>query len=276
MAIPKTKTPDSLAPESLCLSGGSFEGFYILGAVSSLDLSRLRVVAGASAGALVGFILALGLPSTAVLEAALAAGLEGLTDTSLARLIGTRGLDSGDRLFGRVFEILDSLSGSRASKVCFSDLSIDLRVLAHCVETGSPRVFSKAETPSVPVALAVRMSCTVPILFAPVSFENSTFVDGCLSEFFPLSLLGPSPASPCGVCITAPRHDPGTLCGYILSLLYSLVRIPRGLPWALYAPLDTVSSLCEGGVTNERASALFREGAEAMAAFMCLRFKKLS
>lgn len=278
----------AMRPRALCISGGAFHAFYMLGALAAagMDLSGVRRIAGVSAGAIVGLSVALGIPPRALAEAAVAAGMERLLTASASLLLGSLGLDSGDALFCRVFGVLDSLSGGRATSCCFRDLPVDLRVAACCVDTRSLAVFSREETPGMLVADAVRMSCTVPVIMAPVRREGLLYVDGCLVDPFPTSLLDASdlrrPSELFGVLVlplSAGDRPPGReLSGYLMDLLSCAVRMPRpgDHPWALERAFEAMSTLEAGGVTGAEATELFEAGEADAAAFISARAKKNS
>lgn len=50
----------------------------------------------------------------------------------------------------------------------------------------SIKELSYEETPNLPVYIAVTMSCAIPILFAPVQYENNIFLDGGFMNNYPL------------------------------------------------------------------------------------------
>jgi len=62
----------------------------------------------------------------------------------------------------------------------FSNLNVDFHVIATDVRTGKPVVFSKATHPDMPIALAVRFSLSVPILFSLKKHGEHLIVDGSI------------------------------------------------------------------------------------------------
>ena len=82
----------------------------------------------------------------------------------------------------------------------FSELQqarqVDLRVVATDVSTHQPVTFSAALSPHVAVAEAVRMSMSIPLFFAAVQWDGSTFVDGGAVWNYPIEMFdGPSGAN---------------------------------------------------------------------------------
>ena len=74
-------------------------------------------------------------------------------------------------------------------RVLFSDLKSELRTIASDVESRSAVVFSRDDTPEIPVAQAVVASLAIPFFFRPVKNKFvsgvKTFVDGGLVANFP-------------------------------------------------------------------------------------------
>lgn len=171
----------------LVVSGGGMKGVASLGAVNALKrmgaLRHVHTVVGTSAGALVAAALATDRTSVALLKGL--AETRYHPDVDLRNLVSMYGLDSGrhldrwiDVLLGGVeytFADVLRLHGTRLV-VCATNLT-ERRPCYFCPDT----------TPDMDVALALRMSCTVPLYFAAVAHEGATYVDGAVSDNFPLA-----------------------------------------------------------------------------------------
>jgi NTE family protein len=93
----------------------------------------------------------------------------------VVRLFPPRLLFRGGMCSGRRFEAwMDRrLAGAR-----FRDLRRDLVVVATDIRTRRPAIFSKATTPDLPVARAVRFSMGIPVLFDYQQHGDMILVDG--------------------------------------------------------------------------------------------------
>lgn len=56
-----------------------------------------------------------------------------------------------------------------------------------CITTYDPVYFSYEKFPDMPCTLAVDISCRVPFIFTPIKYEGHFYVDGGLSDHFPIS-----------------------------------------------------------------------------------------
>lgn len=86
-------------------------------------------------------------------------------------------------------EMLSERLGIDDGHVKFSDLPIELRVVATDLTKGDLQLFSKALTPDAYVADAVAASMAYPLFFKPVKIGDSVLVDGGLASNSPAWVL---------------------------------------------------------------------------------------
>lgn len=143
----------------------------ILQALQELDLNFLHVV-GVSGGSIVAALLADGRSRDELRRLALETDFKQFRGFSIYNLIRTGGLSSGDT-FERWID--NELEGRT-----FSQMKLDLHVLATDINGGGPVVFNKANTPDVKVSTAVRYSMSIPLLFSFKTFKNHVMADGVI------------------------------------------------------------------------------------------------
>ncbi|NLY29276.1 MAG: patatin-like phospholipase family protein [Firmicutes bacterium] len=155
----------------LALGGGAARGIAHLGVLQVLWEQGIPIgaIAGTSAGAVVGALIAAGFSPSELIEIAKSSNW-----WFLARGVSLRtGLlqSSGiERWLGRY------LKGKS-----FAELDTPLAVVASDLVRGETVVLSQGD-----VALAVRISCTVPGIYAPVEHHGRYLVDGGLTENVPV------------------------------------------------------------------------------------------
>lgn len=173
--------------ETLVVSGGGMKGVASLGAVVALRrsgmLRSVRTVVGTSAGALVAAAYAVDRANVGVLEELARAPYR--ADIDLSRLLVSFGVDSGRHLE----RWIDALLGHRA--YTFDQIrrehGVSLVVCATNLTERRPEYFGPDTTPDMDVALALRMSCTIPLYFSSVEHQGRLYVDGGVSDNFPLA-----------------------------------------------------------------------------------------
>ena len=154
------------APFTLGMSSGFFGFFAHAGFLSALEDSDLRprAVLGSSAGALVGGAWAAGLPARDFSEVLLGLRRQDFWDPAPGA-----GLLRGARFHSILQRVLPTQT--------FAGCRAPLGVSVFDVVTGRTRVVVTGDLPT-----AIRASCAVPFLFAPVSVAGRLCLDGGLLD----------------------------------------------------------------------------------------------
>jgi NTE family protein len=156
----------------LALGGGAARGFAHIGVIQVLDEAGIQpvLVAGTSAGSLVGALWASGLDGQQL--AALAASM---AESTLADWgFPGRGLLRGDALARYVRD----QTGGRV----IEQLPRKLGIVATDLDSGDAILFQRGD-----IGLAVRASSAVPAVFLPVRIGQREYVDGGLVAPVPVS-----------------------------------------------------------------------------------------
>ena len=158
----------------LALGGGAARGIAHIGILQALLENEIPIdcIAGTSAGAIIAAAFAFGMPLRDIKDGAKRLSWYTLSSFPDSKL----GLASNRALEGMMEKIL--------GKKDIAEANMPLAVTATDIESGAGVVFRKGKA-----ALAVRASCCIPGLFAPVTVEGRKLVDGQLSENVPLSPL---------------------------------------------------------------------------------------
>ena len=168
------------APFTLALSGGFFGFFAHTGLLLALEEAGLRPsrLVGVSAGALAGGLWAAGLEAPRMAEALGALRKQDFWDPGLP--LG--GLIKGRRFVGLLQRHLAAAGLSdrlEATAIPFGAVVHDLlRRRARLLERGS-------------LPVAIRASCSVPLLFRPVRWGRTLLVDGGVSDRAGLGAVAP-------------------------------------------------------------------------------------
>ena len=156
----------------LALSAGSARGFSHIGVLKALDEAGLapHVIAGTSAGALVGVFYAAGYSPWQIEEVALRVRDIDIADFSTAT---KRGMLSGAALQKLVNEYLRNAPLERL-KIPFAAVATQLR-------SGEATVLRTGDA-----GAAVRASCAIPGVFIPPVVDGHELVDGALVSPLPV------------------------------------------------------------------------------------------
>lgn len=162
----------------LALGGGAARGLAHIGVLEVLQKEGIPIdmIAGTSAGALVGAMYAQGKNADLIKEEALSIDrrrIVGLLDLTIPR----SGLIEGRRLN-------NFLRKTVGGDIKFSDLKIPLSVVATDIITGEEVVIKEG-----PVLEAVRASIAIPIVFTIAKHKGRYLVDGGLVNPVPVKVL---------------------------------------------------------------------------------------
>lgn len=174
-------------PDTLVLSGGGVKGVATLGALETLRaagyLSNVRRVVGTSAGALVGTLVATRRDFRGALATIGAHGYR--PDFDFDRLSREFGIDNGQTIEQLLAALMHADDAALTLEGVRRKYGVDLVVCVTNVSRRRAEYLGPDTHPDMPVLLAVRMSCTVPLYFGAVRHEGCWYVDGSIVDNFP-------------------------------------------------------------------------------------------
>jgi len=164
-----------MAPKiGIALSGGGVKGFAHLGVLKALEEKGIEadLLAGVSAGAIVGSFIAAGKKPAEIME------LINENDFfDFAKLgIPDRGLFT----LGNMTENLEKSLGFKT----FEELKIPFYVGAANIDKARMEYFSQGDLIKI-----IQASASIPVLFSPVEINGDLYVDGGLFENLPVNPL---------------------------------------------------------------------------------------
>lgn len=156
----------------LALSGGATRGAAHLGVLQVLEREGIRpdLVAGTSAGALVGAAYCAGVPLEEITRIFLTMRWPTLIKPNLRRPLS---------LFDTT--PMEDFLRKNIGDIEFKDLQIPFAAIACDIMTGERIVLDKG-----PLAPAIRASASIPGLFSPVEIDGRLLVDGGTVDNFPV------------------------------------------------------------------------------------------
>lgn len=180
---------------NLVFKGGGVKGIAYGGALDVLErqeiLGNVGQIAGTSAGAITAALVALRYSPAEIKSLVFNIDFGRFEDggtTGLFRLFRRFGWYEGDYFLDLMRCLVEHQTKKpRSTFADLRDLGFrDLHVFATDLSAGGSKEFSAATTPDVEVALAVRMSMSIPLLFASVDSGGDVFVDGGVLRNYPI------------------------------------------------------------------------------------------
>ena len=173
----------------LNLSAGGRWVFYTLGALNYLKQTGniyerdITTLYGSSIGSVVCLLLALHKTIDEIID------LFGLmaSEISLAKFIDIKNFLFSYGLIN-IEHLIDVLRKyvNIPTFITFADLSKDLNITGYAVGEKTTKYFNTTNTPDMPVLLAIKISCTIPIIFQCIHYNNDIYVDGGTVDYLPV------------------------------------------------------------------------------------------
>lgn len=188
-------TTSSIAEyDTLVLSGSATKGFITLGAVQyAFDnnlLNNLQTYIGTSSGSMICYLLCIGYtPIEIMVYICTNQIMEKLREFNVIGMVQGRGAVSYNT-------IQESLEKMTISKIGYLPTLEDLKIkynktficATHNLTKDCTEYLSYETHPTLPCITAIRMSSTIPLIFETYKYNNNSYVDGGISDNFPIDL----------------------------------------------------------------------------------------
>ena len=172
------------------LSGGGPNGAYMLGALNTLKkqniLSDVRTYVGSSVGSLIAAIYISSKELELVSKLLQTIETEKILSIDVDDFLTKFGMISSDKLKTFISLFVDY---DMTFKEMYSMYKKKLVVCVTCLNTFSEEYFSVDTHPTMCIGDAIQMSCSIPLIFDYVEYNDKFYVDGGLTQVIPLSYL---------------------------------------------------------------------------------------
>jgi len=168
----------------LVIGPASMGVFSQVGILEKLSdrIADVEEISGSSAGAIIGFMLALGMSSNEIATTAFDLDMSNFTVPQFP--LGTFFKRYG---FVNTAPIRDQFAKIVGCDPTFAQLDKKLYVAAFCLNDAQTVYFSRDTHPDMKVIDAVIMSMSIPVVFATSVYDGKTYVDGSTTEFHPVA-----------------------------------------------------------------------------------------
>jgi predicted acylesterase/phospholipase RssA len=220
---------------SIVIAGGAFKVLATIGCIKYLEernmIASIKNYVGTSAGAMMCFFLVLGYKSQDITDFI----TENIHDDNICtfdiegifNFFSTYGVCDGKNLttfFERILYKKHKLKDITFMEVA-KRLGKNLVVAVSNLTKEQTEYFSVDTVPDMSVIFALRISCSIPFVFTPVSYKDQLYVDGGLYQNFPIKYFsGPSLKDIIGINILAKDYqNTSDFMGFSLFILQSIL-----------------------------------------------------
>jgi len=182
--------------DTLCLSSGGIYGIAFIGALDYLieekilDLNSIKIYVGTSVGAFILFLIMLGNTIKDINRIIININFNKLnTNVQIDNILENFGINNGEKT---MFIIKYCLKKKlKVDDITFNELytkyNKKFTVIGTNFSKGVEEVFNHQNTPDMSVITAIRISISIPLIFMPVLYNNQYYVDGALTNMFPIN-----------------------------------------------------------------------------------------
>jgi len=181
--------------DTIVLSGGGVKGLYFIGVLKKLEdlniIQNVNTFAGTSIGAFFSTVFAMGYTSKELADFIFLLKLNKIKNPSMNNFFHFFGIDDGNNI-EIVLENMFKLKGFNKNTTFlefYNKTKKDIILTGVCINDKKCYYFSHKTYPNMSIIKAIRISCSIPIYFNPVKFDNRYWVDGAVINNYPIDLF---------------------------------------------------------------------------------------
>ena len=230
--IPKEEIKEPISGEydTLVLSGGSIQAIITLGALQyatdNFLLNHINTYIGTSAGAIIGYLLSIGYtPIEIMIYLCTKQILEKIKNFNVVAMMNGSGATS----YVYLHEQLERMTIEKIGKLItlkdlYDNYGKKLICVTHNLTINKIEYLSHETYPDLPCLIALRMSSNLPFIFDHFKYLGSFYIDGGISNNFPINKGEEEGKKILGIVITKMSDnfskDPGkNMIEYIYQLM---------------------------------------------------------
>jgi len=217
--------------DTLVLSGGSYKGIILLGAlhyfIDKGKLNNTKTYVGTSVGAIISYLLCIGYhPLEIITYICTSEILEKMSCLNLVSLTNGNGAQS----FSLIQEVLEKMTLDKIGRyITMRELNEEYGKTLICTTYNRTRslteYISHDNYPSLPCLTALRMSSNVPFLFEKFFYMGYEYIDGGIADNFPV-LKGEEIGNSILALSLAPEKKIDDEKENMIQYFYNLLYIP--------------------------------------------------
>ena len=175
-------------------TGGSVRGLSYVGVIKAIEELNIEfdIYVGSSIGSLILTFYILGYTAQEIENNINNIDLWKLFTDFNINIVNDVALSRGKKYLNWLREKIElkfygtSYKKGKMPPVCFKDIDKDIRIVATNLLDSELQIFSKATTPDMEIALALRASSALPTLMPAIKFEDKVLIDGDISRGRPI------------------------------------------------------------------------------------------
>lgn len=184
--------------DTLILSGGGLKGFGYIGGLKVLEnnniisIKKIKNYYANSVGTIISLLLSIGYTPEFLEEFIIKFDFKKvIPKLNFSNILNNLGISNGNEIMIIIQTMF--LKKTKIKDMTFKEFyekyNIKLNFITTNYTLGIEEVLSINNTPDLSVLLAVRMSISIPLIFTPVIINNNMYIDGFLTNNFPIDKI---------------------------------------------------------------------------------------
>ncbi len=217
--------------KNLVLSGGSMKGLAYIGMIKCIEeydiVKKIDNFVGTSIGACVCFCLMIGFTYEELYDVFINLDINKARNINVDNILNfgtTYGVDNGEKIVKILKVFLKKKL--QVNSITFSELyektQKNITIIGSCLNTTSVDYFNLKNNPNMDVIDALRISISIPLFFTPVIYENKYYVDGALTNNYPIDICVNNNKETMGVVLTSNTYtytEINSIDNYLISII---------------------------------------------------------
>ncbi len=177
--------------EELILSAGGIRGCYHIGVLEEINkifkINKFKYYTGCSIGSLLCSLIVIGYSFKEIKDIAINFVWDKFIDLKMMNFIEKKGFDDGFRLnlLIKAFFIQKNIPINITFKELYEKTNKILTITTMNISTEKVEYHNMINTPNMHVILSLRMSLNIPLIFAPIIYNNNLYIDGATIDPYP-------------------------------------------------------------------------------------------
>lgn len=195
--------------KNLVISGGGINGLGFIGIIKYLSennlLKNIEHYIGTSAGAILGYLLSIGYNHMEIFEFCKFFNFSKIVNVNLDNFLDKYGFADSSKLY-YIFKRLTEAKNFNHNitfKEHYDKTKLKLTITGTCLNDYKPHFFNYENTPDMEILNAIRISSSIPLIFIPMVYDNKLWLDGGMTENYPINICDSDIENTLGICI----HD---------------------------------------------------------------------
>ena len=197
--------------ENLVFSGGGLLGISYIGILKYLETKNfhIKTLVGTSIGSIFAFLLNIGYNYDEIYDEIIKLNLNDMKNISILYFIKYYGLDNGKKVTEWLKKLLNKkqINENITLKELYDYSCQKLIICVTDVINCKPYYISYENEPDLKVIKAIRMSISIPIIYSPIKYKNKYYIDGGMSDNFPLGIFNNQEDKTLGILLSGKPED---------------------------------------------------------------------